>query len=201
MKYYYGVDKVKRFSTYDLIIIALMAALGLGTKQLIRPLVSLITAPLLIPGGAIAGGFYMLWIVLVKRLVPKFSSGFMFGITQALIVMILPYGNHGIFTLVTYSLPGLGVDIIDLFFLKMRNSIFVSILEGSISNIIGTLSVLLVYGMPTEYILFIALLALFTGNIGGILAYYLAKQIAKSVNLDIFEDKKDEKIILNEQTN
>jgi len=192
---------MRRFSTYDLIIIALMAALGLGPKQLIRPLLALITAPLFIPGGAIAGGFYMLWIVLTKRLVPKFGSGLMFAITQALVVMILPFGNHGIFTLITYTLPGLSVDLVDLLFFKMNNSIICSLIEGSVANIIGTISVLFIYGMPSEYILFVALLAIFTGNIGGIIAYYIAKSVSNQLIIEstikdtnFTEDKKNEEI-------
>ncbi|MFW9924190.1 MAG: ECF transporter S component [Candidatus Thorarchaeota archaeon] len=170
--------KIKRFNTYDLIMIALMAALGLGTKQLIRPLISLITIPLVIPGGALAGGFYMLWIVLTKRFVPKFGSGIFFGFVQALVVMILPFGSHGIFTLITYSLPGLATDIVEIIFRKMNNKLLSSILEGVFANLVGTTLVsFLLFTMPLEIFAFIVLLAIFSGNIGGILAYVIVKRV------------------------
>ena len=177
---------MKRYSTSDLIIIAIMAALGLGTKQIIRPLISLVSTPLGIPGGAIVGGFYMLWLVLTKRLSPKFGSGFMFGITQALVVMILPFGSHGIFTIITYSLPGLAVDLIDLLFRSKANSVICSMLEGAIANFIGSLSViLLIFQLELEPTIFISLLALLTGNLGGILAFYISKQVEGSIYTDI----------------
>ncbi|NHK29719.1 MAG: hypothetical protein FK730_00105 [Asgard group archaeon] len=194
---------MKRYSTYDLIIIGLMAALGLGTKQIIRPLVSLISVPLGLPGGAIVGGFYMLWLVLTKRLAPKMFSGTLFGLTQALVVMILPFGSHGIFTLITYTLPGLAVDLVDLAFGKKTNSIVCSMIEGAIANFVGSLSVLFfIFQLSLEPTMFISLLALFTGNIGGIISYYIAKQISKSIDLNLStdEEKKEELNIPKEPT-
>ncbi|MGC9779221.1 MAG: ECF transporter S component [Candidatus Heimdallarchaeota archaeon] len=189
-------EELKRYSTSDLIIIAIMAALGLGTKQIIRPIVSLVSQPLGIPGGAIVGGFYMLWLVLTKRLSPKFGSGFMFGLTQALVVMILPFGSHGIFTIITYSLPGLAVDLINLLFRSQADSVICSMIEGAVANFVGSLSViLLIFQLELEPTIFISLLALLTGNLGGILAYYIAKQVAGSIYSDVKkEEKKDEEI-------
>ena len=41
--------QLDRFSIYDLIIIAMMAALGIATKPIIVPLAHIITGPLFIP--------------------------------------------------------------------------------------------------------------------------------------------------------
>ncbi|NHJ32373.1 MAG: hypothetical protein FK732_05890 [Asgard group archaeon] len=188
---------MKRFSTSDLIIIALMAAIGLGTKQIVRPLVSLITFPLNIPGGVIVGGFYMLWLVIAKRLTPKFGSGFLFGFTQALVVMILPFGSHGIFTIVAYSLPGIAVDIIDWLFRSKANSVICSLIEGAIANFVGSLTVLILIfkdsTLTWQFILFPLLIALFSGNIGGIIAYFIAKQVAGVIYIEkVSEIKKAE---------
>jgi energy-coupling factor transport system substrate-specific component len=166
------------FTTFDLIIIAVMAALGLGTKQLVRPIVAPITIALVIPGGALAGGFYMLWLVLSKRFVPKFGSGLMFGFVQALVVMILPFGSHGIFTFITYTLPGFGIDLIDLALRPLRANVITSLIEGAITNMIGTISVsFLIFDNPIEVLLFIILLALFSGNLGGLLAHLIIKNV------------------------
>ncbi|MBN1328095.1 MAG: ECF transporter S component [Candidatus Heimdallarchaeota archaeon] len=183
---------MKRYSTYDLIIIAIIAAIGLGTKQIIRPLVSLVSFPLGIPGGAIVGGFYMLWLVLTKRLVPKFGSGLLFGLTQALVVMILPFGSHGIFTLITYTLPGLGVDFIDLAFGRNANSVVCSMIEGALANFIGSLLVLiLIFRLELEPTIFITLIALLTGNIGGIISYFIARELASTLSLEPEMNKKN----------
>ena len=183
---------MKRYSTSDLIIIAIMAAIGLGTKQIVRPLVSLISVPLGIPGGAIVGGFYMLWLVLTKRLAPKTGSGFLFGLTQALVVMILPFGSHGIFTIITYSLPGLAVDIVDLLFRSKNNTVLCSLVEGAIANFVGSLSVLiLIFRLEWRLTLFISLIALLTGNIGGIIAHYIAKQITGMITTETVPEIED----------
>lgn len=159
-------------------MIALMATLGLGTKQLARPLVSLITIPLLIPGGALAGGFYMLWLVLTKRFVPKFGSGIFSGLVQALVVMIMPFGSHGIFTFITYSLPGLAVDVVEIIFRKMKSKWLTCIVEGAVANLVGTIAVSsIIFDLSIEVLLFVSLLALFSGNIGGILAYLIITQV------------------------
>ncbi len=183
---------MKRYSTSDLIIIAIMAAIGLGTKQIVRPLVSLVSVPLGIPGGAIIGGFYMLWLVLTKRLAPKTGSGVLFGLTQALVVMILPFGSHGIFTIITYSLPGLAVDIVDFLFQSKNNTVLCSLVEGAIANFVGSLSVLiLIFRLEWRLTLFISLIALLTGNIGGIIAHYIAKQIAGMITTETVPDIKE----------
>jgi energy-coupling factor transport system substrate-specific component len=180
---------MKRYSTSDLIIIAIMAAIGLGTKQIVRPLVSLVSVPLGIPGGAIVGGFYMLWLVLTKRLAPKTGSGFLFGLTQALVVMILPFGSHGIFTLITYTLPGLAVDFVDILFRSRNNTVLCSLVEGAIANFVGSLSVLiLIFRLEWRLTLFISLIALLTGNIGGIIAHYIAKQIAGVISTETMSE-------------
>ncbi|HHX74678.1 MAG TPA: hypothetical protein GX699_07225, partial [Firmicutes bacterium] len=48
---------LSRFSTFELVLLALMACLGIATKPIIVPLTHIITGPLFIPGGVIAGGF------------------------------------------------------------------------------------------------------------------------------------------------
>ena len=60
-----------RFSLFDLIIIAMMAALGIAIKPVVVPLAHIITGPLFIPSGAVAGGFYMMWLVLGLGLTGK----------------------------------------------------------------------------------------------------------------------------------
>ena len=66
---------LKRFSMLDLVVIALTSALGIGIKPIIVPLIHIVTGPLYIPGGAAAGGFYMLWIVLGIGITRKIGTG------------------------------------------------------------------------------------------------------------------------------
>ncbi len=103
-----GMERKKRlldgFSVYELIIIALTASLGLATKPIIVPLTHLITGPLFIPGGSVAGGFYMMWLVLGASLVKKKGTATLIGITQGIIVMITgSFGTHGVLSIIILS--------------------------------------------------------------------------------------------------
>jgi ABC-type thiamin/hydroxymethylpyrimidine transport system permease subunit len=161
-------------------MIAILAALGLGTKQIVRPVIDIIIRAMVvpIPGGAIAGGFYMLWLVLAKRFVPKFGSGIFFGMVQALVVMILPFGSHGIFTFITYSLPGLAVDFIELLNRKNKNNLLFSTIDGALANVVGSFAVsFFIFDMPFEIMLFVLVMAIISGNLGGIVAHFIVNQI------------------------
>ncbi|KKH59838.1 hypothetical protein DU75_07730, partial [Methanosarcina mazei] len=101
------------FSVFNLVIIAMMAALGIATKPVVVPLAHIITGPLYIPGGAIAGGFYMMWIVLGAGLVGKRGTATLIAVVQAIMVISLGiFGTHGIMSFFTYILPGLAVDTV-----------------------------------------------------------------------------------------
>lgn len=44
---------LKRFSVFELVVMALLASIGLAAKPVVVPLAHMITVPLGIPGGAI----------------------------------------------------------------------------------------------------------------------------------------------------
>ena len=84
---------VRKFSIFDIIIIALMATLGIATKPVIVPLAHIITGPLYIPGGAIAGGLYMMWIVLGTGLIGRAGVATLTSTVQA--IMVVSLGIYG----------------------------------------------------------------------------------------------------------
>ena len=96
-----------RFTLYDLIIIAMLSALGVAVHPVVYPLVHILTGPLFIPSGAVAGGFYMMWLVLGAGLTGKRGTATLIGIVQALLVMGTGIiGSHGALSLLTYTMPG-----------------------------------------------------------------------------------------------
>ena len=106
---------IQKFTLFDLVLLALMACLGIATKPIIVPLTHIITGPLFVPGGVIAGGFYMLWIVLGAALVQKPGTATLIAIVQAIMVTATGiFGTHGFFNIFTYILPGLAVDLVML---------------------------------------------------------------------------------------
>ncbi len=173
------------FSVFHLIIIALMAGLGVATKPIIVPLAHMITGPLYIPGGVIAGGFYMLWLVLGAGLVKKRGTATLISTVQAIMMVSLGiYGTHGLVSFFTYIIPGLAVDGLLLFF-KDPTKLVPCFLGGIIANLSGTFLVNIVFfRLPIIPLILALSSAALSGGLGGIIAYNIINQFAK---FDILE--------------
>lgn len=170
----------KRFSTKDLIVIATLAAIGIAIKPIVGPLFKMISAPLSIPGGSLAGGFYMLWLCLAVYMVGKPGTGTLFGVVQALIVMVAGLqGNQGALSLISYPLPGIVADLLYML-LKDGNKLLNHILICALSNLSGALVVaVLLFGHPVVVVLTIGGLALVSGAVGGLVSGGLYTQLKK----------------------
>lgn len=170
---------LSHYTVFEIVLIALLGALGLATKPVIVPIVHLITGPLFIPGGSVAGGFYMLWIVLGASLIHKRWSATLIALVQGIIVCITgSFGTHGILSILTYSLPGLMIDI--AFFIgrrKVQTSLDFFI-AGAIANISGTyLSNLVFFRLPLVPLILSLSLAILSGGIGGLVAYGIYNKV------------------------
>jgi len=173
---------LKKFSMFDLVVISLTAALGIAIKPIIVPLVHIVTGPLYIPGGAAAGGFYMLWIVLGIGITGKAGTGTLIGLVQALLVIITGvYGTHGAVSIITYTLPGLLVDI----GAKLLGANFLSFAGfftlGLLANVSGTfLSSAVFFRLPLIPMLLSLSVASLSGGLGGLIAYKIIKELYKT---------------------
>lgn len=171
-----------RFSVYHLVIIAFMAACGIAVKTIIVPLVHILTSSLFIPGGAVAGGIYMLFLVLARGICRKTGSGFLTGITQAVMVMIVGVsGSHGIMSLVTYGMPGLAVDLVFLTAGRRDYSILHFMAGGMAANLTGSLLVNSVFfNLPLVPLMLSISLGALSGGIGGVIAWQIYSNLKKS---------------------
>jgi len=167
------------FSTFDLLLVALMAALGIATKPIIVPLTHILTGPLLIPGGAVAGGIYMMWMVLGGCLVKKKGAATMTGLVQGFIVLVTGvYGTHGAASLVTYTLPGLAIDFVWLIMRSSGEKSLACFFAGIAANLTGTfLSNLLFFKLPAIPLVISLTSAALSGGLGGLIAYGIMKRI------------------------
>lgn len=174
------------FSVFNLTIIAIVSALGVATKPIVVPLAHVITGPLLIPGGAIAGGFYMLWIVIGVGLVKKFGTGMLIGVVQAILVIATgAMGSHGIMSIVSYTLPGLGVDFVFLFAKNKNYNVLHYVIGCIFANIIGTfMSNIMFFRLPSVAVTLMLSSAALSGAIGGVLASSIIKGLEK-MNINI----------------
>jgi hypothetical protein len=170
------------FSTFDLVLIAVLAALGIATKPIIVPLAHLITGPLFIPGGSLAGGLYMFWLVVGLGLTRKYGTATLIGLVQALMVIGTGViGSHGIMSLISYTLPGVAVDL-GLFLIGKHKAccLFCCFIGGMLANLTGTLTVnVIFFQLPLLPLILSILTAAFSGALGGILAWEVLKALRK----------------------
>ncbi|TEB07043.1 hypothetical protein Psch_00584 [Pelotomaculum schinkii] len=182
-----------KFSLYDLIVIAMMSALGIATKPIIVPLAQIITGPLFIPSGAVAGGFYMLWLVLGFGITGKRGTMTLIGLVQAILVMATGIvGSHGVLSLVTYTMPGILADL-GLLLIGHRVCCFpCAFLAGLLCNIAGTIMVNFVYfRLPVAPLVLSLSAAALSGGLGGLVAFKILQQLWKFQRRDWKTSKDD----------
>lgn len=169
-----------KIATVDLVLMALFASLGLATKNVIHPLVAVITEPLYIPAGAVAGGVYMMWPVMAFGLVRKLGAASMTSLIQAFISLVMPFGNFGLLSFVIYLGPGLAVDAVFLLSRHKACCTGCCIVASATANAIGTILVAsLVLALPLVVLSFLAVIAAISGGIGGFIANMLLVRVRK----------------------
>lgn len=173
--------KFENFTLFDLVIISMMSALGIAVKVVLVPLVHIITGPLLIPGGSISGGIYMMFIVLAAMIVKKPGTAFLVCLVQAILIIITgTMGSHGIMSIVTYLLPGLGVEILYFAIGKFRYTQGGCFSAGVVANVLGSFGVNFVFfRLPLIPLLLMLSLSALSGGLGGLLAHMISKQVDK----------------------
>ena len=188
---------LRKFQSYDLIIISVMAALGIALKPIIVPLAHLITGPLMIPSGAFAGGLYMLWLTVGFGITGKRGTPTLIGLVQAIIVMLTGVaGSHGFMTLISYTLPGLAADA-GLFLIGHKVCCRpCAFLSGLLANVAGTFAVnFIFFRLPILFLLLTLCAAAISGGIGGLIAWQLLKLLHQYhfIQEMEFEEETDEK--------
>jgi len=173
---------VNTFSVYQLMIIALLAALGIAIKTVIVPLVHMVTGPLFIPGGAVAGGIYMMFLVLAVSLTGKVGAASLCGFVQAILVLITGMGgHHGALTIVSYTLTGLAIDLLMVIMRRHRGCCRLCCFFGGMAaNLTGTLIVnAAFFALPAIPLMLVLCSAALSGGIGGLMAAAIAQMLRK----------------------
>jgi hypothetical protein len=169
------------YSLFHLILIAILAAAGIAVKTVIVPLVHIITGPLFIPGGVVAGGIYMLFITLASSLTGKIGAGALCGFCQGIMVMIVGLaGSHGAFSLVSYSIPGIAADLVMLVFCRKEANMPGCFVSCMAANLTGTLIVnSAFFALPAVPLILSVSAGALSGGLGGIAAWHITKQMHK----------------------
>jgi hypothetical protein len=169
---------LKKFSIYDLIIIAVMAAIGIAIKPVVSSAVHIISAPLMIPGGSLAGGLYMMWVVLGFAITGKYGSAALVGLVQAILVILTGVpGSHGVMSLVSYTAPGIVIDVLMFLLISLGGREFdrlAAFLAGIGANLTGTFIVnIIFFHLPPLFLALTLLAAALSGGVGGVIAWQL----------------------------
>jgi ABC-type thiamin/hydroxymethylpyrimidine transport system permease subunit len=187
---------LKKFLVFELIVIAICAAIGVAVKPVMVILVQIITGPLFIPGGTIVGGFYMMWLVVSAGLVGKRGAATLTAIVQALLVIATGVvGTHGIMTLATYIIPGIAIDIMLLITGQKARNNFSCFFAGMAANSTGAfLTNFVFFRLPAIPLVLVVAGGALSGGLGGMIAYGLIKGFMKikipGLNLNSSEEKR-----------
>lgn len=169
---------LSRFTTFDLIIIALLSACGIATKPFVRLLAQVFTGTF-ISAGTLGGIFYMLWIVLACSIVKKRGTAVMVGVVQSILVVVFDMlGNRGIANLLVYVVPTIALEMGMLLSPKYVSSIIAGFFAGAIANTTGSLIVNVIFLRVPFIPLMVSLgVSLLTGGMGGVIGYRLSKVV------------------------
>lgn len=170
-----------RFTVRDMIIISAMAALGIAVKPVVVPIAHIISTPLMIPSGALAGGLYMMWLVVAYGLTGRRGTATLTGFIQAIIVIITGVvGSHGIMSLISYTLPGVAVDLGMLILRHGIDNAPCALIAGLLANVTGTACVnVIFFNLPAIPLMLSLATAAFSGSVGGLLSWALLKALTR----------------------
>ena len=173
------------FTTRDLLIVAVMAALGGVTSTYINALSDVVHAFLGFPGGSQwAAGLHVIWIVLAMGMIQKPGAGIIAGLLKGA-VELMSGNSHGVIILLINLVAGLLVDFGFLIFTKKR-SLLPYLLAGGLASGSNVLVFQLfatlpqnILGLTAIFILFFV--ALVSGVIfAGLIPYQLLITLEKA---------------------
>ena len=170
-----------KFSVFDYVIMALMAAVGVAVKPIVTAVAHIITGSLFIPAGTVAGGIYMLFLVLGAAIVGKRGASTMIAVVQALIMVVSGiFGTHGIISLLTYSAPGLAIDLIWLLMRHRGCCALCCFFAGMVANMTGSFgSNVIFFRLPWLPLLIMLAASALSGGLGGLIAWNINKVLIK----------------------
>jgi energy-coupling factor transport system substrate-specific component len=158
----------KRMTSFEIILIALLSVLGVVIKPMIMPVLNILTDVILIPGGSVAGGFNIMWIVIGATIIDRKYVAIYMCFLQAVVSLLMGIsGFHGILIFVTYMVPGIIVDFV-MYYLKRLNLKHRMILAGALGNLCGSfLTNYLFFQLDIVPMLLFYAFAMIAGGSGG----------------------------------
>ena len=172
------MNRAHRFSTFELILLALFSSLVVAAKIVLR-------FPIEIPGHSSV--FWMALVVVALGIVPKLGAGSIIGLTSALLAAFLGLGDKGpIYTFTSYLTLGVFSDL-TASFLGGAERVVPAILVGavgSVSKMVIKAVMASILGIPAGFVAFGLLYAfaanLLAGALGGFLGYLVLQALRRA---------------------
>jgi ABC-type thiamin/hydroxymethylpyrimidine transport system permease subunit len=118
--------KERYFSTFQLILLALFAALVVVAKIALR-------LPLQLPGHS--GVFWMAIVIIAAGVVPKVGAASLVGLTSGIIAAFLGLGDFGALnTFLSYTMVGVGSDLALLFLGRNPENLVVAVVAATFGH-------------------------------------------------------------------
>ncbi|MBQ4641103.1 MAG: hypothetical protein IJB47_00595 [Oscillospiraceae bacterium] len=162
-----------------LIFLAICIALSLVTKRVISPITNLLTDFLRVPGGGAATAFSLMFLVIATSSIQWPLATAAAGFVQSLLALSMGMGAYqGAFAILTYTLPGLVIDLFRKFYPRRDNAYF-SLSCGAANTTGALLTNLLVFRLEGISFLLWMLIACVIGLLGGLLGGLLFHRIER----------------------
>jgi len=170
-----------RIPLRQLIFLAICIALSLVTKRVISPITNILTDFIRIPGGGAATAFSLMFLLLGSCAVQWPCAGTLAGFTQSLIALGLGMSAYqGAFALLTYTLPGIVIDLFRRFCPRRDTAFF--LLSCAAANTAGAcLTNLLVFQLKGIACVLWLLVACTVGLLGGFLGALIFRKVGKLI--------------------
>lgn len=162
-----------------LAFLAICVALSLVTKRLISPITNFLTDFLRIPGGGAATAFALLFLVLGTAKLRWSWATTAAGFVQSLIALGLGMSAYqGAYALLTYTLPGVVIDLIRKFY-PQRDKTYFTLSCAAANTATALLTNLLLFRLTGIAFILWMLIACVVGLLGGFLGGLLFARIEK----------------------
>jgi hypothetical protein len=172
---------MKKMTVQQMVLLTFCLIAGMCAKKTVSTFANVITDFFRIPGGSLATGFSLAFLIFGTSLVPLPGSGTLMGIVQGMLSLILGMsGYQGAFCILTYMIPGITIDFCNKVIKKRSTSYFV--ITCSISNVVCSLfsNVLIFHLKGSAFILWV-LMATVSGIMAGTIAKILDERLKKII--------------------
>lgn len=164
-----------------LIFLAICIALSLVTKRVISPVTNLLTDLIRIPGGGAATAFSLMFLAVGTANMQWRWATTAAGFVQSILALSLGMSAYqGAFAILTYTLPGLILDLFRLFY-PDRDAAFFLLGCAAANTACALLSNLLVFRLQGVAFALWLLVACLMGLLGGFLGDVIYRRIGKTM--------------------